>query len=179
MEGYLHTIIGPMFSGKTSFLLLEMERLARAGKRVVLFTGDNRAETPVIHSRRPIYKGIQIQKTRCASTMMEMARQFDVVGVDEVQFCDENLHVALSALAKEGKIVFASGLDQDYRKEPFMTTLRLIPESEKITRLTSVCNRCGSLNAIRNIRKVSSEERVLEGAEELYEVRCRKCGELQ
>lgn len=177
MEGYLHTIIGPMFSGKTSFLLHEMERLARAGKRVILFTGDNREDTPVIHSRRPIYKDIKIHKTRCASAMMEVAREYDVVGVDEVQFCEENLHVALSSLAREGKIVLASGLDQDYRKEPFMTTLRLIPESEKVTRLTSVCQKCGSLNAIRNIRKVSSNERVLEGAEDLYEVRCRTCGQ--
>lgn len=177
MEGYLHTIIGPMFSGKTSFLLHELERLARAGKRVVLFTGDNREETPVIHSRRPIYKGIHIQKTRCASSMMEMAADYDVVGVDEVQFCDEGLHIALSRLAGNGKIVLASGLDQDYRREPFMTTLRLIPESEKITRLTSVCQTCGSLNAIRNIRKVASDERVLEGAEDLYEVRCRNCGQ--
>ena len=176
MEGYLHTIIGPMFSGKTSFLLHEMERLARSGKRVVLFTGDNREETPVIHSRRPIYKEIHIHRTRCASTMMELALNYDVVGVDEVQFCEENLHSALSTLAREGKIVLASGLDQDYRMEPFMTTLRLIPESEKVTRLTSVCQTCGSLNAIRNIRKVSSDQRVLEGAEDLYEVRCRKCG---
>ncbi len=175
MEGYLHTIIGPMFSGKTSFLLHELERFARAGKRVILFSGDNREETPVIHSRRPIYKGIHIHKTRCASAMIELAQQYDVVGVDEVQFCDENLSQALSSLASNGKIVLASGLDQDYKKEPFMTTLGLIPESEKVTRLTSVCQKCGSLNAIRNVRKVCSNERVLEGAEELYEVRCRRC----
>ena len=83
MEGYLHTIIGPMFSGKTSLLLHELERLARAHKRVVLFSGDNRESEPVIHSRRPIYKGIQIEKTRATDRIFEVGSQFDVVGVDE------------------------------------------------------------------------------------------------
>lgn len=175
MEGYLHTIIGPMFSGKTSLLLHELERFARSGKRVVLFSGDNREASPVIHSKRPIFQGISIEKTRCLSVIGEMGLDYDVVGVDEVQFCEEGLYVVLSRLASQGKVVLASGLDQDYRQEPFMTTLRLMCESEKVTRLTSVCQKCGSLNAIRNIRKVLSSERVLEGADDVYEVRCRRC----
>ena len=50
--------------------------------------------------------------------------------------------------------------------------------ARKITRLTSVCQRCGSQLAIRNFRKVASQERILEGAEESYEARCRTCMKL-
>ena len=177
MDGYLHTIIGPMFSGKTSFMLHELERFARAGKHVVLFSADNRAEEPVVHSQRPIYKGVVVDKTRDINDILRKGLRFEVIGVDEVQFLDESLHQVLSSLVEQGRIVYASGLDQDIRKEPFMTTLMLIPHSEKLTRLTSVCHKCGSLLAIRNVRKVKSEERVLEGAADVYEVRCRNCRE--
>ncbi len=179
MEGYLHTIIGPMFSGKTSLMLHEMERFSRSGKRVVLFSADNREEHPVVHSKRPIYKGIRVDKTRDPMKILQRGLKYDVIGVDEVQFIDESLVSVLSSLVEQGKVVFASGLDQDYAREPFQTTLKLICESEKVTRLTSVCQKCGSHQAIRNIRKVDSKERVLEGAADIYEVRCRRCGELE
>lgn len=177
MAGFLHSIIGPMFSGKTSFMLHELERFARAGKRVVLFSADNRAVDPVVHSQAPIYPGVTVDKTRNVHDILRKGLRYEVIGVDEVQFLSEDLHTILSSLVEQGRIVFASGLDQDFRKEPFMTTLLLIPHSEKVTRLTSVCQKCGSLLAIRNVRKVKSEERVLEGAGDLYEVRCRNCRE--
>ncbi len=175
MKGYVHTIMGPMFSGKTSFLLHELERFARAGRKVVLFTADSRADNPVVHSQRPLYKGISVVKSRDADRIWAESRAFDVVGVDEVQFYEPAVVQVLSRLALEGRIVLASGLDQDFRAEPFMTTLRLVTESEKLTRLTSVCQNCGSLLAIRNYRKVDSDERILEGADEVYEARCRNC----
>ncbi len=175
MSGYIHTVIGPMFSGKTSFMLHELERLSRSGKRVVLFSGDSREETPVIHSRRPIHPAIHVEKTRDPGHLFLEGAQWDVIGVDEIQFWPPDIVPTLSELASMGKIVFVAGLDQDYLMKPFMTTLSLLPHSEKITRLTSVCQKCGSMLAIRNFRKVKSSQRVLEGASEIYEARCRCC----
>jgi len=167
-----------MFSGKTSLLLHELERFARSGKRVTLFTADARAENPVVHSRRSLYKEIKISRTRNPMDIYEAGASFDVVGLDEVQFFPKEVIPVLGRLAEEGTVVLASGLDQDYQGEPFQTTLGLVTESEKITRLTSVCQRCGSQLAIRNFRKVASQERILEGAEESYEARCRTCMKL-
>jgi thymidine kinase len=178
MSGFVHTIMGPMFSGKTSLLLHEMERFARSGKRVILFTADSRAEDPVVHSKRPLYQGIEIARSKDPATIYDAAGKYDVVGIDEVQFFPQDVVPVLSRLAEEGKVVLASGLDQDFRGEPFATTLSLVTESERITRLTSVCQRCGSLNAIRNFRKVPSNARILEGASDAYEARCRICMKL-
>lgn len=179
MSGYVHTIMGPMFSGKTSLLLHELERFSRSGKRVVLFTADSREEDPVVHSRRPLYEHIEVQRSQDPEQIYDASARYDVVGVDEVQFFPIETVSALSLLAEEGKIVLASGLDQDFRGDPFVTTVSLVTESEKITRLTSVCQRCGSQLAIRNFRKVASEERILEGASEAYEARCRTCMKLE
>jgi len=178
MNGYVHTIMGPMFSGKTSLLVHELERFSRSGKRVILFTADSRADDPVLHSRRPLYEAIEVARTREPQEIYERAARYDVLGIDEVQFYPLEVIPVLSALAEEGKVVLASGLDQDFRGEPFRTTVGLVTESEKITRLTSVCQRCGSQLAIRNFRKVASEERILEGAADSYEARCRGCMKL-
>jgi len=179
MSGFLHTIMGPMFSGKTSLLLHELERFSRSGKRVILFTADQRSDDPVVHSRRPLYDGIVVSRCREPAGVFDTAGRYDVVGVDEIQFYPLDIVWVLSRLAEEGKAVLVSGLDQDFRGHPFETTLALVTESEKITRLTSVCQRCGSQLAIRNFRKVASSERVLEGAAEAYEARCRICMSLE
>ena len=168
-----------MFSGKTSLLVHELERFARSGKRVIMFTADRRGEDPVVHSRRALYDEIVIEKVKEPSAIYEMAGRYDVVGVDEVQFFSLDVIPVLAYLAEEGKVVLASGLDQDYRGEAFQTTVGLVVESEKISRLTSVCQRCGSQLAIRNHRKVASSERILEGAGDVYEARCRTCMKLQ
>jgi len=167
-----------MFSGKTSLLLHELERFARSGKRVILFTADSRADDPVVHSRRSLYEEIAIARTREPDDIYDAGARYDVVGLDEVQFFPPEVIPVLGRLAEEGMVVLASGLDQDFKGEPFLTTLGLVTESEKLTRLTSVCQRCGSQLAIRNFRKVASQERILEGAADAYEARCRTCMKL-
>jgi thymidine kinase len=178
MSGYVHTIMGPMFSGKTSLLLHELERFARSGKRVILFSADAREDDLVVHSRRSLYEDINVARTKEPQAIYEAGASYDVVGLDEVQFFPKEVIPVLGRLAEQGKVVLASGLDQDFQGEPFLTTLALVTESEKITRLTSVCQRCGSQLAIRNFRKVASQERILEGAGEAYEARCRTCMKL-
>ena len=178
MSGYVHTIMGPMFSGKTSLLLHELERFARSGKRVILFSADSRAEELVVHSQRSLYQKITVSRSREPQDIYEAGPNFDIVGLDEVQFFPQEVIPVLGRLAEEGMVVLASGLEQDFQGEPFLTTLGLVTESEKITRLTSVCQRCGSQLAIRNFRKVASQERILEGAGEAYEARCRTCMKL-
>ena len=176
--GYIHAVIGPMFSGKTSFLLHQLERFSRSGKRVALFSADTRSSSLVTHSGRVPYEGIDLIRSGSEQDVHHASERYDVLGIDEVQFFGEGLVSVLTRLADAGKIILASGLDQDFRKEVFGTTLRLLAESEKITRLTSVCQRCGSDLAIRNYRTVGSTARVLQGGEEAYAVYCRVCDKI-
>lgn len=50
------------------------------------------------------------------------------------RFCDK--------LAEMGKIVILSALDGDFKREPFGQVLDLIPRSESVTKLSSVCKLC-------------------------------------
>jgi thymidine kinase len=168
-------MIGPMFSGKTSFLLHRLERSARSGKTTILFTGDTRSQDALTHSGERIFQGIRVIRTRESTHVLEEGMRHQVVGIDEVQFFDEKIVGILSLLADCGKTVLAAGLDQDYRKDPFLHVLKLLAESERITRLTAVCQKCGSELAIRSVRKTESDERILEGASETYTSYCREC----
>ncbi len=175
MEGYIHTIIGPMFSGKSSFLLHRLERLARSGKTTVLFTADTRDHEVLTHSGETAFDPIEVIRTRDPEEVFVKGLAYDVIGIDEVQFFDETIVGQLALIADCGKTILAAGLDQDYKSEPFIQVLKLLAESELITRLTAICSKCGSDLAIRSVRKTESEERILEGADDVYVAYCRKC----
>lgn len=175
MQGQIHTIIGPMFSGKTSFLLHHLERLARSGKSTVLFTADTRSQGSLTHSGEAVFEPIQLVRTRDSGDVFGRGIKHHVVGIDEAQFFDAQLVEQVMLLAECGKTVLAAGLDQDYKRDPFLTVLRLVSESERVTRLTAICTKCGSDLAIRSVRKTDSEERILEGADDVYAAYCRTC----
>jgi thymidine kinase len=72
--------------------------------------------------------------------------------------------------------VVVAGLDQDYRGVPFEPVPQLMALAEEVTKTLAVCARCGA-PANRTQRLGGSEERILIGAENLYEARCRRCHE--
>ena len=66
------------------------------------------------------------------------------------------------------------GLDQDYKGVPFEPMPHLLSIAEYITKSLAICVNCGN-PADRTQRKTAMPERVVVGAADLYEARCRKC----
>jgi thymidine kinase len=64
-----------------------------------------------------------------------------------------------------------AGLDTDYR-----ATTQLLAIAEYITKTLAVCMKCGA-PANRTQRISNTGDRVLVGATDLYEARCRSCYE--
>jgi thymidine kinase len=77
-------------------------------------------------------------------------------------------------LANQEKRVIVAGLDQDYRGKPFDPMPQLLAVAEYITKTLAICVICGN-PADRTQRKGEHHERVLVGAKDLYEARCRRC----
>ncbi|HEX9739792.1 MAG TPA: thymidine kinase, partial [Ignavibacteriaceae bacterium] len=77
-------------------------------------------------------------------------------------------------LANNGKRVIVAGLDQDYRGIPFEPMPQLLAIAEYITKTLAICVVCGN-PADKTQRKTTSSERVVVGASDIYEARCRKC----
>ncbi|HEX2984474.1 MAG TPA: thymidine kinase, partial [Ignavibacteriales bacterium] len=104
----------------------------------------------------------------------ELAKDAQVIGIDEAQFFSKNLVEVCNKLADSGKRVIVAGLDQDYRGIPFEPMPQLLAIAEYITKTLAICVVCGN-PADKTQRRISSSERIIVGASNLYEARCRKC----
>jgi thymidine kinase len=106
-----------------------------------------------------------------------------VVAIEEAQFFDEGIVEACRALADGGYEVIVTGLDMDFRGEPFGPMPRLLAEADEIVKLRAICARCGR-DASRSQRLIdgrpapATAPTILVGASESYEARCRHCHEV-
>lgn len=172
--GWIEVVCGSMFSGKTEELLRRLRRARIARQRVECFKP---AMETRFSSDEVVSHDENTMPTTSASTASQillLAEDADVVGIDEAQFFDLDLVEVCQTLARQGKRVLVAGLDQDYRGRPFEPIPQLMAVAEYVTKLHAVCVRCGA-PANHSQRIAAGEGRVLLGAQEAYEPRCRRC----
>jgi thymidine kinase len=74
--------------------------------------------------------------------------------------------------------VYVCGLDGDFQREKFGQLLDLIPLSDKVDKLTSLCVQCkNGTRAIFSHRITNETDQKLIGSSESYIPLCRKCYE--
>ncbi|NOX37374.1 MAG: thymidine kinase [Calditrichaeota bacterium] len=174
--GWIEVISGCMFSGKTEELIRRLRRAIIARQKVAIFKPriDNRysADHLVSHSDLKIPSRV-VEHPR---EILELALESQVVGIDEAQFFDADLVPVCQKLANMGKRVIVAGLDMDYRGEPFEPMPQLMATAEYVTKTSAICVICGN-PAHFTQRKTHDSERVIVGAADIYEARCRNCFE--
>lgn len=172
--GWIEVIVGCMFSGKTEELIRRMRRAEIAKQRIAIFKPgiDNRYSSDhiVSHSEAKLLSTV----VKTPEEIVELAADAQVVGIDEGQFFTMGLVEVAELLANRGKRVIIAGLDQDYRGKPFEPMPQLLAIAEYITKTLAICMVCGN-PADRTQRISASSERVLVGAKDAYEARCRVC----
>ena len=175
--GWIEVICGSMFSGKSEELIRRLRRAQIAKQRVQIFKArlDNRFSDDhiVSHSEMKI-KSLVV--SRAADILELLDSRTQVIGIDEGQFFDLELISVVNKLADMGKRVIVAGLDQDFRGRPFDPMPQLLAIAEYITKTLAICVLCGA-PANRTQRIVESADRVLVGATDSYEARCRLCFE--
>jgi thymidine kinase len=175
--GWIEVICGSMFSGKSEELIRRLRRAQIARQRVQIFKPriDTRyAEDHIVsHSEQKIASQVV---TDSKEIMDFIDIRTEVIGIDEVQFFDKEIVSVCNRLADMGKRVIVAGLDQDYMGRPFDPMPQLLAIAEYITKTLAICVRCGN-PANRTQRLIQSEERVVVGAADIYEARCRRCFE--
>ncbi len=174
--GWIEVICGPMFSGKTEELIRRLRRAQIARQRVAIVkpATDDRYATDhlVSHSQQMIPSRV----CRTPEEVLEVGRDAQVIGIDEVQFFDPSIAAVCERLANEGKRVIVAGLDQDYTGRPFEPMPQLLAMAEYITKTLAICVRCGN-PANRTQRVGRATGRIAVGSTDLYEARCRRCFE--
>lgn len=180
-DGWIEVITGPMFAGKTEELLRRVKRLEYAKKNIVVFKplmDDRYAQNEVVSHNSNRTRSVNISLAREIFDYVD--RETQVVAIDEIQFLDDEVVKIVEFLASQGIRVIVSGLDKEFRGEPFSFMPKLLAIAEYVIKLTAICVKCGA-PATRTQRIVNGKPAkyndpiVLIGAEESYEARCRSC----
>lgn len=174
--GWIEVISGCMFSGKTEELIRRIRRAQIARQKVAIFKPriDTRYSSDYIvsHNDQSVVSTVVAK----ADDILKLARDAQVVGIDEGQFFGQNLVAVSEELANQGKRVIVAGLDQDYRGKPFEPIPQLLAVAEYITKTLAICVVCGN-PADRTQRTTKQQDRIVVGAKDVYEARCRRCFE--
>lgn len=173
-RGWIEVICGSMFSGKTEELIRRLKRVRIANLKVEIFK-------PAIDIRYNEQQIVSHDENAIISTPIEnsqtillLANEVDVVGIDEAQFFDDQLPDVCDQLALRGIRVIIAGLDMDYLGKPFGQMPFLLAKADYITKLHAICVKCGNI-ANYSYRKSAQQNQVLLGEKDLYEPRCRYC----
>jgi thymidine kinase len=173
-RGSIEVITGSMFSGKTEELIRRLRRAQFAGLKVEIFKPslDNRySETRIVSHDE---KSIVSTPVDNASSILLLADDVDVVGIDEAQFFDNSIVDVCNRLADNGIRIVVAGLDMDFMGNPFGPMPDLFAIAEYVTKLHAICMRCGNL-AQYSFRKSHEEQVVVLGEKDKYEPLCRNC----
>ena len=193
--GYLELILGPMFSGKTSYLLdiYKKSKLCNIQIAVINHSSDNRYDDELMTTHDKM-------KIPCIKTsrLMDLWSDFidleenvdniprvndkfkiiisNVILINEGQFFPD-LEEFVKLLLKEGKSIFVCGLDGDFERKKFGQILDLIPICDKVTKLNSLCGICkNGTPGIFSKRITNEKEQFLIGSDNYIPV-CRSCYE--
>jgi thymidine kinase len=172
--GHLTLICGPMFSGKTGFLI---ERITADGSaKIVLKPAmDVRFSDTELVSR----SGRRIIAQPINAWPVDQMDDVETVYLDEVQFMEDpyfagDLITDVRQALDRGQDVIASGLDLDFQGELFAVTAKLAAMADVVIKLTARCTTCGDV-ASKSLRRDSSTDRVQLGDSEKYEAACNGC----
>jgi thymidine kinase len=176
----LELIIGPVCSGKSAELIRRVDRYTIAGYNVLLIK-------PKVDTRSKYVESRNGNKLNCFSlenvesiydTIVDLSLNkeitTDIIAFDEAQFFD-NLYPVVKDLINQEYKVIVSALDSDFEGNPFGDVPKLVTLSDTIIRVTGVCMKCKSDNAIFSQKLKQGGGLIEIGNLELYQPRCVNC----
>jgi len=182
MSGRIEIITGPMFSGKTTELMRRLRRLNYAKVEYLLFKPkkDARYSLDQVAShdggKTP---SIVVENAKEILLHIKKNKKIKVVAIDEIMFFDRYIVSIVDYLAANGYRVIMTGLDKDFKGEPYGAMKQLLCMADDVVKLTAICTVCGQdatmTQRIINDKPASYDDKVtMVGSTECYEARCRE-----
>lgn len=172
--GRIEVIAGPMFSGKTEELLRRLKRALIANQQIEVFKHelDNRYDDEKVFSHdNNFMKSTSVSQ---ANEILELSDGKDVIGIDEAQFFTMELVNVCNTMADHGQRVIVSGLDMNFKGEPFGPVPALMACAEEVIKVQAICMQCGEL-AYYSHRILPDKQQVVIGTKDVYDPLCRDC----
>ena len=173
-NAYLELIIGPMFSGKTSRLvdIYKQCKFCNIPVAVINHCIDDRYHETLLSTHDKIM--IPCIKTDILTNVLTNIQEAQVVIINEGQFFSDLYEVVLEMIGM-GKKIYVGGLDGDFERKKFGQILDLIPLSDKVTKLTSLCSICKDGTPGIFSKRITMEKAQTEVGSDNYIPVCRSC----
>ena len=175
----LEVVIGPMFSGKSTYALSYVRRQHSIGKNVLIVKPniDTRYSTQnvlITHDREQIPCILWDVNTPLDSSN-KLFVNIDSIVFEEAQFF-KNLYLCVrSLLLEQFKDIMVVGLDGDASQQTFGEVIDCIPWSSKVTKLNAYCSVCKDGTLAPYTKRKNAEnhtEQVCVGGPDMYEAVC-------
>lgn len=192
-RGNLVMLLGPMYSGKTTVLIHRVDSLVSCfpdEAQVVVYQSKKNDRDETVQTRN----GLKIESSKIESITSISQIGHKAIGIDELHMFnsdDENVILEMVAyidkMLELGMHIVASGLNCDYRGEPYalISALQKL-EGARVFPLYAVCNRCDSFKGefTQILQLVDGKLQPVTGglpavlSEDVglvYQARCSKC----
>lgn len=173
----LDLVLGPMWAGKSSYILGKIRRYRAIGWDVLVVVNplDNRYGTHVVSSHDHDQTPALAINDLASLFSDERYQRAQLIIVEEAQFFKNLYNFVQRAVDQDGKHVVCVGLDGDAERKPFGEILSLIPICDNVEKIKSLCAECkDGTSALFSYRNAHIQEQVAVGAENLYMPLCRK-----
>jgi thymidine kinase len=192
-SGRLVVITGPMCAGKSEELIRNINVAKVAELNTIVFKPgkDTRVQNVLFSRGRTTEKieAFEITKPEEIISCVEaQQKKIHLVAIDEVQFFQYALVNVVKRLVSQGVQVIASGLDMNFKTEPFGPCIpELLAMADDVIKLKAVCIACKAYDATLTQRLVNglpsrkSDPEILidDGKSNVeYQPRCRRCHDL-
>jgi thymidine kinase len=169
-------IFGPMFAGKSSFLIKQIRLLKILDKKYIVIKPkiDNRYSKTCVVSHDMVQEPC-VSLDNLNNIFKQKLDEIDTIFIDEAQFFSDLVKNVLKLVEEKHINVFVVGLDGDSNRNKFGEILDLIPYSNTCQKIHSLCKICkDGTPGIFSKRICSDKKQNLIGAEDSYISVCRK-----
>lgn len=173
----MQLVIGPMWAGKSSYILGKIRRYKAIGWDVYVITNaiDHRYGEYVISNHDSDQCPATSVNTLLPLFEEEEYKKAKLIILEEAQFFNDLIEFVLKAVEEDGKHVICVGLDGDSERRPFGHILQLIPYCDSVEKITSLCSECADgTPALFSYRCSKEQSQIAVGAADLYKPLCRK-----
>ncbi|MBE50575.1 MAG: thymidine kinase [Flavobacteriales bacterium] len=173
-NGSIEVICGSMFSGKTEELLRRLNKAKFAKKKIEVYKPilDNRYDENKVVSHNKNH--INSRVVANSEEILNLSKEPDIIGIDEVQFFDEEIVKVCDFLANKGIRVILAGLDMDFERKPFGKMPEILAIADHVTKVRAICVSCGH-EANYSYRISEIKNTIHLGQRENYQPLCRSC----
>jgi thymidine kinase len=179
-HGYLELILGSMFSGKTSYLLDVYKKcvFCNIPVAVINYAADNRYTNEAMlstHDKQMIPCILASTISDAIANNTATITQAETILINEGQFFPDIEEQIKRLVELENKRVYICGLDGDFERKPIGNLLQLIPFSDNIIKLKSLCSLCrDGTPGVFSFRITNEKDQVVIGSSN-YIPLCREC----